>query len=228
MSKESRKNNIEILNILMGYAQSTNFLKKSLWWITRELEKNKNKLLIVDDGECGDIEEVINYYITRINYKVIKIDNKKLKKVFGIDSLNESKNLGFKICEKFSSNKKIFISPRTICYNYNFNDFVNNINDQNIIQMNTYLIPNYVQEAITEFSSNFCNLLASECKKFPLYTEEYPAKTSDFIVKSFVGEENGKQKVFLNQNCFYLETDKEIESDKIQEIDDNLIEDILI
>lgn len=227
MSEEFRTNTGEVLNILMGYAQSDDVLKKSLWWITRNLKKPFNKVIIVDDGECGDIYKVIKNYAVRIQHQIIKIDNNKLKNIFNINSLNESKNLGFSICEKFSSDKKIFISPRTLCYNFNFDSFVQNINNNNIIKMQTYMVPKYVQNAMTEHSANFCNLLAKECKKFPLYTQEFPAKTDDFIVKSYIGNNENKEETFLDYDCFYLEPNIEIESDKIKNIDKNLIDLIL-
>lgn len=227
MSECCNGNDEKVLNILMGYAQCQTSLMRSLWWITRYLTNSENKILIVDDGNCGNVKSALDAYLARSLYQIIKIDNKKLKDIFGIDSLNESKNLGYAICNKLStSRKKVQISPRSICYSYNFSDFVKNINENNVVKMNTYLIPKYVQPALGKEATNFCNILAAECRKYPLNTETFPPFTEDYITKAYLDNSNKEEK-FLEYECFYLEPEEEIKSDKINAIDENLIDKLL-
>lgn len=227
MSDCCNGNNGEVLNILMGYAENYSLLIKSLWWITRNLTAKKNTVYVVDDGQCGDVKYSLENYFVNVNYKIIKINNNKLKEHFGIDSLKESKNLGFAICEKFSGKRKVFISPRTLCFPFNFDDFVSNINEEEIIKMNTYLIPKHVQPALSEDAANFCNFLAKECRKYPINTNSFPPLSSDYVTKAYCDELKNKNEKFLEYDCFYIEPEDEVLSDKIENIDFDLIDKIL-
>ncbi len=227
MSDCCNGNNGEVLNILMGYAENSSLITKSLWWITRKSSSKKYTVYVVDDGECGDLESSLRNYSIRTKYKIIKINNNKLKDYFGISSLKESRNLGFAICEKFSEKRKVFISPRTLCFPFNFDDFVSNMNEEEIIKMNTYLIPKYVQPALSEDAANFCNFLAKECKKHPINTNLFPPLTSDYVTKAYYDESKNKIEKFLEYDCFYIEPENEVLSDKIENIDFDLIDKIL-
>lgn len=226
MSECCEGNNTEVLSIILGYATSSEMIKKSLWWITRDLKNTENEIIVVDDGNCGDIKKELEKYLSRTMIKIIKVNNDKLFKNFKISSLKQSPKLSYLICEKFSQEKKIRISSKTIFNNFSIVDFAKKINKEKILEMKTFLIPLYIQEAITEYSSNFCNYLAKECKKFPIYDEDYPAKREDFITSGYIGNYQNKEKEFTEYECFYFESNDE-EKEHLNEIDLNLIEDIL-
>lgn len=226
MSECCGENNTEVLSILLGYADSAEMLKKSLWWITRDLKNNENQVIVIDDGKCGNIKKETDNYLSRVQVKILKVNNDKLFKNFNITSLKQSSKLAYAICDKYASSRKFKISPRTIFYNFPICDFIKNTKNTKVIEMRTFLIPLYVQNAITEYSSNFCSYLANECKKFPIYNEDYPAKKSDLITCSYIDNCENKEKEFLNYDCFYFESNEE-EKEHLKEIDLSLIENIL-
>lgn len=226
MSQCCEGNNEEILNILMGYAYSENNLKKSLWWITRDFLKKDSKVFIIDDGNCGNVRRELENHASRIDYQIIKIDNRLLVKNFKINNLDKSPKLAYAICNKFCSGKKIQINSKNICFNKSFKEFAENIDKYKTIEMRTYLVPKYIQSAITDYSSNFCNLLAFECRKYPLYAEDFPAKNENFIVKGYCDSIDDKEKIFLDFESFHFETDQE-DTESLENIDLSLIDKVI-
>lgn len=219
--------NKEVLSVLLGYGQSPDVIKKSLWWITKELNNSEYNVIAIDDGKCGDISKEMNNYVARICPKVIKINNDALLKYYNIDSITKSKKLAYAICEKFSSSKKVYISPRTICYGDLFKSFCDKIEPNKILQMRSYLIPLYVQEAISEYSSNFCKFLVNECKKYPIYNENYPEKSIDYITQGTLDSLDNKEILFSSHECFYLEPKNPDPKEHLEKIDLELIDKIL-
>jgi hypothetical protein len=219
--------NKEVLSILLGYGQSPDVIKKSLWWISEELNNNQYNVIVIDDGQCGDIAKEMSNYVARICPKIISINNAALLEHYKIDSIRKSKKLAYAICEKFSSNKRVYISPRSICYGKSFKSFCDQIQDDKVMQMRSYLVPLYVQEAISDYSSNFCNFLANECKKYPIYTENYPEKSIDYITQSTVDSLNNKEALFSEHECFYLEPKEPDPKEHLETIDLELIDKIL-
>lgn len=226
MSECCNGNNTEILSVIFGYTEDASFLKKSLWWITRDLKNTEAEAIIIDDGSCGNVKHELEKYEVRIKSKIIKINNSKLLEFYNIDSLQKSVKLSYAICEKFASNKKVFISPRTIAYNYCFKDFVNFMQNDKVITMRTYKIPIHVQVGICEHSSNFNDFLSFECKKYPLYNEYYPAKKLDHITKAYCGSEIDKESIFLDYESYYIYSD-EHEKEHLDNINYDLIEKIV-
>ena len=86
------KNNIEILTLNFGFVDSPDFIKKSLWWITKNF-KNTDIMMIaaIDNNEISDdIFEKISYYSSNISWKIIKTDTKKLFDSYSIKSYGNS------------------------------------------------------------------------------------------------------------------------------------------
>lgn len=227
MSQCCEGNNKEVLSILLGYAYSEDFVKKSLWWITRDLTNDLNKVIIVDDGKCGNIRQQLRDYETRIQYQIIKIDNNLLLQHFNIKSLKESPKLAYAICEKFAEQKRVCVSTRSICFDYSFKNFVEKISKDEVIEMKSYLIPKYIQEAIGEYSSNFCNFLALECSKYPLYEEFFPAKNDNYITRGYCNSKENKNIYFSDYKCYYFQMDDTNEVEKLENINLNLIDKII-
>lgn len=220
--------NKEVLSILLGYGQSPDFIKKSLWWMSKELNNTEYTVIVIDDGKCGNISREVENYVARICSKIIKINNEALLEYYKIDSITKSKKLAYAICEKFSSNKRIYSSPRSICYGKSFKSFCDQINSSDkVLQMRSYLIPTYVQEAISEYSSNFCNFLVKECKKHPIYNENYPEKSIDYITQGSIGSLNDKEVVFSEHECFYLEPKDPDPKEHLETINIEFIDKIL-
>jgi len=217
----------EVLSILLGYGQSPDVIKKSLWWISEELNNNEYNVIVIDDGQCGDIAKEMSNYVARICPKIININNSALLEHYKIDSIKKSKKLAYAICEKFSSNKRVYISPRSICYGQSFKSFCDQIQGDKVVQMRSYLVPLYVQEAISDYSSNFCKFLADECKKYPIYNENYPEKSIDYITQSTVNSLDGKEILFSEHECFYLESKEPDPKEHLEIIDLELIDKIL-
>ena len=58
--------NKEVLSVLLGYGQSPDVIKKSLWWISENLNNNEYNVIAIDDGQCGDIAKEMSNYVARI------------------------------------------------------------------------------------------------------------------------------------------------------------------
>jgi hypothetical protein len=211
------KNNIEILTLNFGFVDSPDFIKKSLWWITKNF-KNTDIMMIaaIDNNEISDdIFEKISYYSSNISWKIIKTDTKKLFDSYSIKSYGNSLSLSYKVCDKLSSKRKIITSQKIIYPKDTFDNFVISMEHVKVKTINSYFMPKYVQEGLTDFSSNFSEYLARECRKYPINTIDYPPKNLDYSTKAFYENENNKDVEFIDGEVFYMEKD-EIEQIEIK------------
>lgn len=217
MHDRTAKNNIEILTLNFGFVDSPDFIKKSLWWITKNF-KNTDIMMVaaIDNNEISkDIIEKISYYSSSISWKVIKTDTQKLFDSYSIKSYGNSLYLSYKICDKLSSKRKIITSQKMIYPKETFDNLAVCIEDKKVKTINSYLMPKYVQEGLTDFSSNFSEYLARECRNYPINTKDYPPKNLDYSTKAFYENENDKDIDFIDGEVFYMEKD-EIEQIEIK------------
>jgi len=208
MSIGIKKNSKEVLSVNLGFVKSSDHLRKSLWWITRDFTNTTLKVVIAieDNEKSNDIIDILKACSIRCSWTIIKTKTEHLIETYGLKTYQESKSLAHKICDKFCTNKKIISSPQIIYGDNSFKEFADQINNEFVNTMNCYSMPQYVQVGLTDASSNFSNFLMKECFKFPIYSFEYPAKIADYTVKSFYDTEDNKEVKFLNLNCFFLET----------------------
>jgi len=227
MSDCCSKNSKEPINVCFGYSSSPEWIEKSLWWITRDYNNSRLNCIILDDGKCNNIESAFLTYISMTNYKILKFNEENLKSIAGITSFSESKNLAYAICNKLTSGIKVNISPKSICYNYFFKDMIEKINENQVLHVKNYMIPKYVHGAITTHSSNFCEYLAKECRKYPIYNESYPAKNVEYVTKAFYNDDKNKEIIFLDYECFNFEEENNIEYDKHEFLDESIVDKLI-
>lgn len=212
-----KEDNSKILSVNFGFINSPELIKKSLWWISKNFQ-NKEIIAIgaIDDNNISEeIIEKINYYAANISWKLIKTNSDVLARTYGIDSYGKSLDLSYKVCNKFSSKRKI-ITSQQIIYPYNvFHSFLNSMENNKIKTINTYFMPKYVQEGLTDLSSNFSEYLAIECRKYPINTKDFPPKNIDYVAKCFYESEQEKEIDFVQGEAFYMEKD-EIQQQEIK------------
>lgn len=225
MSHGTSKDLNEVCSVNLGYVNCVDSLSKSLWWITRDFTSELLKIvLIVDKSENYlNFINVLNNFSSRTSWTLLAIDGKILQTIYQIDSLRHSKSLAYKVCDTFCGPKKIVMSSNLIYGNNGFKSLCDSINHNQVKTCETYMIPKYVQEGLTEMSSNFCEYLAKECRKFPVFTIDYPPKNIDYVPKFFIDNEEDKEVFFTKMEAFYLESDA---SDLVQielDIKDDII-----
>jgi hypothetical protein len=221
MHNRTTKNNIEILTLNFGFVDSPNFIKKSLWWFTKN-SKNTEIMMVaaIDNNEIAkDIIDNISCYSAGISWKIIKTNTENLLKSYSIKSFGNSLSLSYKICDKLSSKRKIITSQQMIYPKDTFENFVISMEETKVKTINSYIMPKYVQEGLTDFSSNFSEYLARECRNYPINTKDYPPKNLDYSTKAFYENENDKDIEFIDGEVFYMDKD-EIEQVEIK--DENL------
>ena len=210
MHNRITKNNIEILTLNFGFVDSPDFIKKSLWWFTKN-SKNTEIMMVaaIDNNEIAkDIIDNISCYSARISWKVIKTNTENLFNSYSIKSYGNSLSLSYRLCDKLSSKRKIITSQQMIYPKDTFHKFVSSMEETKVKTINSYFMPKYVQEGLTDFSSNFCDFLARECKKYPINTEDYPPKNLDYSNRAFYENENDKEIEFIDGEVFYMEKDE--------------------
>ena len=218
MSYGTKENTDQILSVNLGFVHCHKLLQKSLWWITRDYNNKNLKVVLTCENNHEEILNVLNKYSTRCSWLLVKTTPDYLKSNYNIQSYSQSIRLSYDICNNFCTSKKVISSPQIIFGNNCFKQYVDLIENDSIISMNCFMMPDYVQVGLTESSSNMCEFLAKECRKFPIYNNDYPAKKIDYEVKVFYETELEKTIKFSNFECFYLDNDLNKQNTKQEDI----------